>query len=114
MEIKNGFVFIEGSDEYWSAYQEADKLEKLFPEQCAYDFIMACEYNNELDFLKEKEIITFELIRQGENDGSNWCWLVTFKHESYNNFIDIDSFIYIGGCDYTGWDCQSHLDKYEL
>lgn len=105
---------MEGSDGYWSAYQEADKLEKLFPEQCAYDFMMACANNNELNFLKNKEIITFELIHQGENDGSNWCWLVTFKHESYKNFIDIDSFIYIGGCDYTGWDCQSHLDKYEL
>lgn len=114
MEIKNGFVFMEGSDEYWRAYQEADKLEKLFPEQCAHDFILACEYNNELDFLKEKEIINFELIHEGQNDGTNWCWLVTFKQPDYWNDIETRSYIYIGGCDFSGWDCQSHLDKYEL
>ncbi len=36
---------------------------------------------------------------EGENDGAAWHWIVLLKD---------NTFAYItGGCDYTGWDCQS-------
>ena len=42
------------------------------------------------------------LEQQGEHDGNNWIWRVTLG--------DGSTWIAEGGCDYTGWDCQSHLD----
>ena len=38
----------------------------------------------------------------GANDEENWYWLVTDKTG--------DIWYISGGCDYTGWDCQSHLN----
>lgn len=41
----------------------------------------------------------------GAEDEANWHWLV---------MLDNGRFAYItGGCDYTGWDCQSSLDTFE-
>ena len=37
----------------------------------------------------------------GVNDEEDWAWLVEFKDESRG--------LYMGACDYTGWDCQSSL-----
>lgn len=37
----------------------------------------------------------------GENDGPDWHWLVKLGN---------DKIAYLrGGCDYTGWDCQSYV-----
>jgi hypothetical protein len=41
----------------------------------------------------------------GENEGANWHWLV---------LLSSGRFAYItGGCDYTGWDCQSSCEAFE-
>lgn len=40
----------------------------------------------------------------GENDGANWHWLVRTEDGKYAYLT--------GGCDYTGWDCQSSLDTF--
>lgn len=38
----------------------------------------------------------------GANDGPDWHWLV---------LLDNGKIAYLrGGCDYTGWDCQSYVD----
>lgn len=42
---------------------------------------------------------------EGENDGANWHWLV---------LLESGVVAYItGGCDYTGWDCQSNCETFE-
>lgn len=41
----------------------------------------------------------------GENDGPNWHWLALLENGRVAYIT--------GGCDYTGWDCQSHLDVFE-
>lgn len=35
----------------------------------------------------------------GEHDGYDWWWIIKLTNERY--------FLISGGCDYTGWDCQS-------
>lgn len=38
-------------------------------------------------------------VSEGENDGKDWVWII----ETHDG-----QFVYLrGGCDYTGWDCQS-------
>ena len=42
----------------------------------------------------------------GENEESEWHWLIAMKDRTY---------AYVsGGCDYTGWDCQSwgHIELF--
>lgn len=39
----------------------------------------------------------------GENDGPNYYWLMSMKDHTYA--------VVSGGCDYTGWDCQSYADS---
>lgn len=41
----------------------------------------------------------------GHNDEDNWHWVVVLKNGKF--------FYLTGGCDYTGWDCQSSLDEEE-
>jgi hypothetical protein len=38
-------------------------------------------------------------VWEGENDGDDWRWVLLMKDGRYI-FLQ-------GGCDYTGWDCQS-------
>lgn len=35
----------------------------------------------------------------GENDGAEWHWIAELKDGKFAYIV--------GGCDYTGWDCQS-------
>ncbi len=50
-------------------------------------------------------IAAVELEISGENDGPSWHWICRLKEGGY---------IYAhGGCDYTGWDCQSSADVHE-
>lgn len=41
----------------------------------------------------------------GAADSANWYWLCLMKNGRYGLFW--------GGCDYTGWDCQSNMDYRE-
>lgn len=41
----------------------------------------------------------------GEADGADWYWLCLMKNKRYGLFW--------GGCDYTGWDCQSNMEYRE-
>lgn len=38
-------------------------------------------------------------VHEGKNDGDDWRWVVALKNGKFA-FLQ-------GGCDYTGWDCQS-------
>ena len=62
------------------------------------DDLNSAFYNNDLsETLKEVDVIVAEVC--GENDGANWYWILQMKDGTFANAI--------GGCDYTGWDCQS-------
>ena len=55
--------------------------------------------------LEDNEIIVKVLAEiEGENDGASWHWIVEFNNGKYAYIT--------GGCDYTGWDCQSHANIY--
>ena len=43
-------------------------------------------------------------IAEGERDEAPWHWLVSLKDGRWAYMV--------GGCDYSGWDCQSWLESY--
>lgn len=65
------------------------------------DLETCLEYNTQ-DFAFEdiKDVLA---VVEGANDEANWHWILELKKE-FNGGM----FAYLeGGCDYTGWDCQS-------
>lgn len=69
------------------------------------DINSALEYNHPLDLsIHQIDGIIAQVC--GENDELNWHWIVKTNLEDKNK-----RYAYIwGGCDYTGWDCQSFAD----
>lgn len=97
------YVFLKGSEDFWEAYDEGDKLERKFPDQCARDFVVGCTYNDWGPLCGgELGIVDFNMIQEGMNEEANWVWHVTLTDGSI--------WVAEGGCDYTGWDCQSNMD----
>jgi hypothetical protein len=42
-------------------------------------------------------------VVEGESDGADWHWILKLKAP-----VNKMRYVYlVGGCDYTGWDCQS-------
>lgn len=65
-----------------------------------YDLRAACEYNN----IDSSDLVDVLLEITGENDEASWHWIVKTT----------SGFAYIsGGCDYTGWDCQSGAERFD-
>jgi len=62
------------------------------------DIKYAFIYNGLSDRLDDVETIVAEVC--GANDEDNWYWILKMKNGTFS-FAE-------GGCDYTGWDCQSH------
>lgn len=77
-------------------------LEHFFPKEDPLNFAQACAYNSWGPVLKDGtiQIEGLLMLKQGEHDGEEWIWLVRASGHH---------FIAVGGCDYTGWDCQSNL-----
>jgi hypothetical protein len=63
-----------------------------------YDLEACLEYNPQ-DLFNIKDIDKVLAVHMGENDGDDWRWILQLKD---NRFVFLQ-----GGCDYTGWDCQS-------
>jgi len=65
------------------------------------DLMSAFEYHLE----KEDKANLFHLWAQipGEADGPDWYWVVEMRSEYKGKKFAL----VVGGCDYTGWDCQS-------
>ena len=55
---------------------------------------------NPQDLVTKEDIDVIVAEVCGENDGANWYWVV--KRKSDKKYIYVS-----GGCDYSGWDCQS-------
>ena len=68
-----------------------------------YNLSAAFHYNAEQP-IKLDDIEKVLAMFQGENDGASWAWIAKLKNDKYAYLQ--------GGCDYTGWYCQSGLDVY--
>lgn len=62
-----------------------------------YD-LEACLENNPQEFTFES-VSKILAVWEGQNDGDDWRWILQLKDK---RFVFLQ-----GGCDYTGWDCQS-------
>lgn len=67
------------------------------------DIVYAFQCNSLGDRLKDIDVIVAEVC--GENDGYPWYWILQMKDGSFSWAT--------GGCDYTGWDCQSSADIFD-
>ena len=66
------------------------------------ELLYALEYNPQEGWSAD-DIDRVLAVVVGENDGPNWHWIVRLKDGRH---------VYCsGGCDYTGWDCQSSADS---
>lgn len=69
-------------------------------ERIGYDLAAALGHNGLSD--KCETIQSVALTIEGENDGASWHWIVRLTNGKWAYVT--------GGCDYTGWDCQSGCD----
>lgn len=67
------------------------------------DLHSAIEYNSAAIAGKFLEDDIDQILAEvtGENDGCDWYWVLKLKDGTF--------VLLHGGCDYTGWDCQSSL-----
>jgi len=87
---------------YWDMTQEQREALQVHRDRAgiSYDLSAALEYNPGSG-RNEEDIKRVLAIHEGERDEEDWVWLV--------EFVDGERGLYIGGCDYTGWDCRSSL-----
>lgn len=79
------------------------RTEKFNPKKPGYDnddIVYAFESNFLGETLNLIDVIVAEVC--GENDGFSWYWILQMRDGTFANAQ--------GGCDYTGWDCQSSAD----
>lgn len=87
---------------YWDLPQEEqDRLTKAGAD---YDLRACLEYNPQAFNLSDIEKVLAVWI--GENDGDDWRWVIKVTKKCADKKGGRYVFLQ-GGCDYTGWDCQS-------
>lgn len=62
-----------------------------------------CLECNAQDGFTVEDIKQVLAVWEGENDGDDWRWIFTLNN---GRFVFLQ-----GGCDYTGWDCQSSANS---
>ncbi len=69
-----------------------------------YSLSGCLEYNPQsFDILDIEKVLA---VWEGENDGDDWRWVIKVTPECAKK--NGGRFVFLqGGCDYTGWDCQS-------
>jgi hypothetical protein len=66
-----------------------------------YDLEACLQYNPQQFAIDD--IARVLAVWEGQNEGDDWRWVLQLKHER-----GALGFVFLqGGCDYTGWDCQS-------
>lgn len=65
--------------------------------------LVACLQYNAQDGFTVADIAKVLAVVEGENDGADWRWVLRLND---GRFVFLQ-----GGCDYTGWDCQSSADS---
>lgn len=86
-------------DKYWDL---SDEQRAEIDKALGYDLRAALYHNSLGEHLAQISNTLLELY--GENDGRDWHWIVQLKDGTYAYVC--------GGCDYTGWDCQSNCSWY--
>jgi hypothetical protein len=76
-----------------------------------YDLVACLEYNPQ-DF-KVEDIEKVLAVIEGEYDGADWHWLLQVKRGRPDRPY-FETYYLTGGCDYTGWDCQSGATSFEI
>ncbi len=80
------------------------------------DLQSAFQYNPQTE-LNIEDIEDVRAAVYGENDGCCWYWLVKLVRRGSpmaNEVVEPKYALLEGGCDYTGWDCQSHLSVLKI
>lgn len=68
------------------------------------DIAYAIEHNPQSNFLiSDIDVIVAEVC--GEAGGADWHWIIQRKDGKFQYVF--------GGCDYTGWDCQSSAKAFD-
>ena len=81
--------------------EERERLEKVGVD---YSLSACLEYNPQSFDLQNVEKVL--AVWEGEHDGDDWRWVI--KVNSVCSKKNGGRFVFLqGGCDYTGWDCQS-------
>lgn len=87
---------------YWNLTAEQQKAAEA--KGVDYDLANCIDYHiKEFDILQVVEVLA---VWEGENDGDDWRWILKLTTECGAKNGGEYAFIQ-GGCDYTGWDCQS-------
>lgn len=63
------------------------------------DLESAVEFNGGLNL---HDVLGIRAAVYGENDEADWYWIIKMKDGTWG--------LGQGGCDYTGWDCQSNFN----
>lgn len=79
-----------------------DNIEAYAPRGIDWD-LNACLGNNPQKGFTIDDIARVLAVWEGENEGADWRWIIQLKD---SRFVALQ-----GGCDYTGWDCQSSADS---
>lgn len=74
-----------------------DNEESYKAREMDYDLGACLEYNAQS--FSDSDIKEVLAVWEGEHDGDDWRWILALNDGRYV-FLQ-------GGCDYTGWDCQS-------
>lgn len=81
---------------YW------DNVSSLQQRGIDHDLADCLEFNPQDGFSVE-DIKRVLAVWEGENDGDDWRWILV---------LNSGKFVFLqGGCDYTGWDCQSSANS---
>ena len=87
---------------YWDLTPEQRK--EVEARGVDYDLQSCLDFNiPEIEFT---DIIKVLAVWEGENDEDDWRWIVHVSEQCATKNGGEFAFIQ-GGCDYTGWDCQS-------
>lgn len=68
-----------------------------------YDLSAAIGYNPQDNGFHLEDVAYVLGAVLGENDGPDYWWLIAMRDHTYA--------VVNGGCDYTGWDCQSNASS---
>ena len=73
-----------------------------------YDLDACLRYNPQPFTVEDIEKVL--AVWEGENDGDDWRWIIKLSKNSGD--ANGGRFVFLeGGCDYTGWDCQSFAES---
>ena len=96
----NKVVRLEGLDvdHKWSdGYDWGAFVDRTFPDEEAFDLCHCINHN--IEELLYANFSDVKCLQVGANDQNDWAWKVTLASGRI--------IVILGGCDYTGWDCQS-------